>query len=254
MRTIAVCNQKGGVGKTSTTVNLAAALAEQGKRVLVIDLDAQATATSWLGVSNVGYGVYVVFVRNVDINDTVAKTDIENIDVIPASEYLAAVDQELAAKVGKDTILKRQLSKLKKQYDYCLIDCAPTLGTLTINALTAASEVLVPTEANLITVDGLRRLNETIEAVREADLNQELQISGIVICRARLRTRHAQEVINHLKEHFGAIVHNVVIRENVRISEAWSFSQPVTQYDPSSTGTEDYRSLAAAVIAQEVTR
>jgi chromosome partitioning protein len=254
MRTIAISNQKGGVGKTTTTVNLAAALAEQGKRVLVVDLDAQGTASSWLSVDNVRHGAYVLFVGNVDINDTVAKTAIEGIDIIPASENLAGLDIDLSRKINRGNILKRSLPKLKGPYDYCLLDCPPTLGTITINALAAADEVLVPTEPLLIAVDGLRRLNDTIQQVIEEDLNPHIAITGIVICRARLRTKHAQEVINHLREHFGDIVHNVVIRENVRISEAWSFSQPITRYDPSSTGAEDYRSLAAAVIAQEVSR
>lgn len=254
MRRIAITNHKGGSGKTTTAVNLAAALGEKKRRVLLIDLDPQGSATSWCGIKNTDKGVFRVFVENGNVLDILSETNVPNVAVIPASPWLVGVEKALAGEVGAETILRRQLQNLPQdRWEYLIIDCPPALGILTVNALAAVREVLVPVEAHVLALEGLAQLLQTVDVVKER-LNPELKICGILACRVDGRTRHAQEVVEHLQGRFGDLVYKTVIRENVRLAECPSFGKPITQYDPRSYGAQDYRALAAEVIKQEKRR
>lgn len=251
MRKIAIINQKGGSGKTTTAVNLAATLAEKKRKVLVIDIDPQGSTTAWFGLSNDNKGLYAVFTENVHLADVVATTEFDGIDVIPSSAWLIGLEKSLAHEVGAETILKDHITSLgAKRYDYVLIDCPPTLGLLTVNALCAVDEVIVPVEARFMALSGLVQLMQTIDIIKKR-LNKGLTIAGIVPCRVDGRTRHAAEVVDALQTNFKGMLYKTAIRENVRLSEASLHTKPITQYDKHSTGASDYRSLAAEVIKQE---
>lgn len=253
MRILAIVNQKGGSGKTTTTVNLAAALGEKGRRVLVIDLDPQASTSAWFGITDVGKGLLDVFTDNAELSDQVQASSALGVDVIPSSTWLAGVEKALAGEVGAETMLKRKLKKLSKdKWDYVLIDCPPTLGVLAINALAAAGEMLIPVEAHVMALGGVTQIIKTAEVVKDR-LNDGLELTGIVACRVDGRTRHTQEVVEQLRTKFGKLVYKTVIRENIRLAEAPSYAQPITVYDTKSYGAEDYRALAAEVVKQEST-
>ena len=253
MRKIAIINQKGGSGKTTTTVNLAASLAEKKRRVLIIDLDPQASTSQWFARTTVDKGLLGVFTENNPLASVITTTETERISIIPSSSWLIGLEKALANEVGAETILKQKLEQLDKAaWDYLLIDCPPTLGILTINALTACDEVIVPVEARIMAVNGLVQLLQTVDIVRHR-LNSNLKISGIVPCRVDSRTRHSKEVVEELRKNFSDLVYKTAIRENVRLSEAPSFGKPITQYDRSSNGAVDYKALAQEVIKQEKT-
>ena len=249
-RLIAIINQKGGSAKTTTAVNLAATLAEQGRRVLVLDLDPQASASSWLGVKDGGRGLLNVFTDGLALAGLVQPTSVDGVEVIPSSSWLVGVEKALAGEVGAETTLRRRLAELKGPWQYILMDCPPALGLMTVNALAAAREVLVTVESHVMALSGLARLLETLEVVKER-LNPDIKMAGILACRVDARTRHAQEVVGELQSRFGPLVYNTLIRENVRLAECPSFAQPITLYDPHSHGAADYRQLATDVIRQE---
>lgn len=252
MRTIAIVNQKGGVGKTTTTVNLAATLAEAGRKVLIIDLDPQHSASTWYAAIRQGRGAYDLF------NDPQAalpmlimETAVSGVSIIPSSPLMYNVERALAGEPGAEHSLKMRLKHLPAgSVDYLLIDCPPSLGLLTVNALTAVDEVFVPVEAHVLGLHGLDKLAQTVEIVRER-LNPSLAITGIVACRVKTQTRHAQEVIADIRERFPSVFFHTLIRENIRLTECPSQGVPITAYANTSHGAEDYRQLAQEVIAQE---
>lgn len=241
-------NQKGGSGKTTTVVNLAAALAAAKQRVLVLDVDAQASASAWLGTPDGGRGLLDVLMGNGSIADLVVDTDVPRLALIAASSWLVGVERALAGEPGAELILRRALGELATQrLDYLLLDCPPSLGLLSVSALTAADELLIPIETHVMALAGLAQLLKTVEVVRER-LNPALTITGILACRFDGRTRHGAEVLNQLRSRFGNLVYNTHIRANVRLAEAPSFHQPINVYDPRSAGAQDYRALAAEVL------
>jgi len=249
-RLIAISNQKGGSGKTTTAVNLAAALSEKGRRVLVVDLDPQGSASAWLGVEDGGAGLLDVFTQDRKLLDLVRASSAPGVDVVPSSPRLAGVDRALAEEVGPETILRGHLGRLPPRWKYILLDCPPALGILTVNALTSAREVLITVEAHVMALQGLAKLLQTIEVVRKR-LNTKLELAGVLACRVDARTRHGLEVVEDLRSRFADQMYKTEIRENVRLAECPSFRQPITQYDIHSRGAEDYRELAREVIAQE---
>jgi chromosome partitioning protein len=249
-RTLAVVSQKGGSGKTTAAVNLAAALGERGRRVLVVDLDPQASASSWLGIRDGGRGLFDAFTGNGNLADLVHLTDVSNVSVIPSSSWLIGLEKALAAEVGAETVLRRLLDRLPKEWDHVFLDCPPSLGVLTVNALTAVPGILVPVAAQYMALQGLAQLLQTVDMVKER-LNPGLRISAVLACRVDVRTNLSEDVVQELRKKFGPLVFRTVIHENTRTAEAPSFRKPVTIYDPRSAGAEDFRRLAAEVIANE---
>lgn len=247
MKTVAVAMQKGGSGKTTTAVNLAAALAEKGKRVLVVDVDPQANASSWLGARDVGKGIFACLCENGIIPDILVHTATKGVDLVPSSAWLVGAEKALAGEVGAETLLRRKLKIMAGSYDVVLVDTPPTLGALTVNALVAADEVLVPVEAHVMALNGLAQLLKTVDAVRDR-LNDELALLGIVACRMDARTRHGPEIVEELRKRFPNETFRTVIRENIRLAEAPSFGQAITDYETESAGAEDYRALAGEVL------
>jgi len=250
MRVIAIVNQKGGSGKTTVSVNLAAALVEQQRKVLLIDIDPQANASQWFGFKDEDRGLLAVFVNGGNLLDVIRQTPF-GVDVAPSSTWMVQAEKQLIAEVAAETVLRRAIGSLPEdRWNYVLIDCPPTLGILVVNALSAAKEVLVPVQAQVLSLVGLVQLHRTLDLVKER-INADLHLSGIVPCRVDSRTRHSKEIVDSLRETFGEIVHKAVIRENVRVAEAPSFAQPITIYDPHSRGASDFRLLAKEIIDKE---
>lgn len=253
-RTIALMNQKGGSGKTTTAVNLAAALAEHGKRVLVLDLDPQASASAWFGVMDGGRELYDLLTgsngTNGNLADLARPTRVPGVDLIPSSAWLVGLERALASEIGSELLVRRHVERLPAAWSFLLVDCPPTLGLLAVSALVACDEVLVPVEAHVMALAGLAALMQTVERVRER-LNPALAITGVLPCRYDARTNHSREVVERLRERFGRCVLRSPIRENVRLAEAPSFAQPITVYAPTSAGAEDYRAVAAELLELE---
>ncbi len=253
MRSIALLNQKGGVGKTTTTANLGACLAMLGKKVLVIDMDPQANLSVHLGVDihSLKYSVYDIIRGACKPDVVILSTKIHGLDIIPANIDLSGAEIELVGVVGRETVLKEYLGDMLERYDYVLIDCPPSLGLLTLNVLTLVHEIFIPLQTEFFALQGVSKLLDTHEVVRKR-LNKDLEITGIIFCMYTSRTRLCKEVIEKVKEHFAKDqVFDTVIRKNVKLSESPSHGKPVVSYAPGSHGSEDYMSLAKEVVQQE---
>ena len=251
-RVIAVANQKGGVVKTTTAINLSAALAEKGKKVLLIDIDPQGNATSGVGVekNEVENTIYDLILGETTIQSCIEYTEFENLHLIPSNVDLAAAEIELIGIPDKEFIIRKEVEKIKNVYDFILIDCPPSLNLLTINAMTTADTVLVPIQCEYYAMEGLSQLIHTINLVKER-LNPYLDIEGIVFTMFDARTNLSLQVVENVRANVKQKVYSTIIPRNVRLAEAPSHGYPITIYDPKSAGAESYRALAEEVISRE---
>jgi len=246
---IAVANQKGGVGKTTTAVNLSACLAVKNKKVLLIDTDPQGNTTSGVGVdkNTVGMSIYDVVINEVNIEDIIVPTKIENLMLCPSNINLAGAEVELVSVISRETRLKAALEDIRSNYDFIMIDCPPSLGLLTVNALTAADTILVPIQCEYYALEGLSQLMNTVKIVQK-HLNRNLSVEGVVLTMFDARTNLSIQVVDEVKRYFGNKVYRTIIPRNVRLSEAPSYGLPIILYDPKSKGAECYMDLAEEVI------
>jgi chromosome partitioning protein len=251
MRAIALVNQKGGVGKTTTAVNLGASLAILGHKVLVIDIDPQGNTTSGLGVDKraIAVDIYAVLLADADVTGAILPSGVPNLDLIPATLALAGAEIELVSAISRETRLRRALVPIAGRYDYVLIDCPPSLGLLTLNALTAASEVVIPVQAEYYALEGLSQLTTIVGRIREA-LNPELKITGVLVTMFDGRTRLAADVLDEVHAFFPSQVFKTQIPRNIRLSEAPSYGKPAALLDVKSRGAQAYLALAREVAAR----
>ena len=248
-RIIAIANQKGGVGKTTTSINLSSCLAEKGKKVLAIDLDPQGNMTSGLGVEkeSVENTVYELILGECTIKESISKTVVDNLTIIPSNVNLAGAEIELLGINDKEYILRTAVDYIRDDYDFIIIDCPPSLNMLTVNAMTTADTVLVPIQCEYYALEGLSQLIHTINLVQER-LNPKLQIEGVVFTMYDVRTNLSNQVVDTVKENLNTKIYNTMIPRNIRLAEAPSYGRPINMYDSKSAGAESYRNLAKEII------
>lgn len=245
---IAIVNQKGGVGKTTTTVNLSAALAKKGKKVLLIDEDPQGNATSGVGVNKAQEkSTYDVIINETKIEEVIIGSSVKKLDVCPSNINLAGAEVELVPMMAREAKLKEKLESIKEKYDYILIDCPPSLGLLTINALTASNSIIIPIQCEYYALEGVGQLMNTVNLIKK-QLNKDLYIEGVVLTMNDARTNLSNQVISEVKKYFKDNVYKTIIPRNVKLSEAPSFGMPITTYAPLSKGARCYEKLAQEVI------
>ena len=252
-KAIAIFNQKGGVGKTTTNINLAACLALKGQKILMLDIDPQGNTTSGMGISKKGlkYTAYEILIDDsVEPNQAILPTGVKNLDIIPASVQLAGAEIELVQLEGREKRLKKALDKIKGKYDYIFIDCPPSLGLLTINSLTAVDSVLIPIQCEFYALEGVSQLMSTIELVKKS-LNPKLEVQGVILSMFDGRTNLSIQVVEEVKKYFREKVYTTVIPRNVRLAEAPSFGLPITEYDPRSKGAVAYMEFAEEFLELE---
>ena len=243
-KVISVANQKGGVGKTTTTVNLGTILAKKGKKVLLIDADPQGNATSGLGVEKeVEASTYDILVNDTTLEEALEKTIIKNLKICPANMNLAGAEVELVSMMSREQRLKEKIEPIKEQFDYILIDCPPSLGLITLNAFTASDSVLIPVQCEYFALEGLGQLLNTINLVKK-HLNKNIQVEGALLTMYDIRTNLSNQVVKEVKKYFENKVYKTVIPRNVRVSEAPSYGMPITEYDPRSKGAKSYTKFA----------
>lgn len=249
---IAIANQKGGVGKTTTSVNLSACLAHLGKKVLLIDSDPQGNATSGVGINkgDVQDCIYNILIDDVPVRDVILPTAIENLKVVPATISLAGAEIELVSTISREVRMKQAIRDIKDDYDYVIIDCPPSLGLLTLNALTASDSIIIPVQCEYYALEGLSQLLSTVRLVQK-HLNEELYIDGVLLTMFDARTNLGIQVIEEVKKYFQDKVYKTIIPRNVRLSEAPSHGKPIILYDPRSKGAEVYLELAKEVVQNE---
>lgn len=252
---IAVANQKGGVGKTTTSVNLAACLADLGQRVLLIDMDAQGNATSGIGIKkpDIKQDVYDVLINDVPLEDVVMHTQRQNLDVVPATIRLSGAEIELTSQMAREKRLADACVLAKDEYDYVLIDCPPSLGLLTINAFTTCDSILIPVQSEYYALEGLNQLMNTVKLVQR-HFNPDLKIEGVLMTMLDSRTNLGNQVVEEVKKYFGDTVYQTTIPRNVRLSEAPSYGLPIVDYDEKSKGAIEYQALAKEVLAAHASK
>ena len=251
-KAIAIFNQKGGVGKTTTAINFSAALAECGKRVLLVDNDPQGNLSSGVGINKaeLEYSIYNVLINEIDIETCIIPTQFENLDIVPGSVELAGAEIELIEFENREYLLKQQLSKVKDKYDYIIIDCPPSLGLLTINALVAVDSVIIPIQCEYYALEGVSQLVNTFNLVKKS-INPNLEIQGVLLSMFDGRTNLSIQVVDEVKKHFKGLVYATIVPRNVRLAEAPSFGLPIIHYDRKSKGAEAYLDLADEFLSLE---
>lgn len=249
MKKIAICNQKGGVAKTTSAINISAYLALKGKKTLLIDLDPQANATSGVGINKkeIQYSIYNVLHEHVSLEQAIKDTEIEYLSVVPSNINLTGAEVELVNVMGREYRLKKALNEMKRPFDYVILDCPPSLGLLTINGLTATDTILIPIQPEYYALEGLGQLMSTVKLVRE-NLNEKIDIEGVLLTMVDKRANLAKEVINEVKKYFGEKVYNTFIPRAIKLAEAPGFGKPIALYDPHSPGARKYDELTDEIL------